>query len=326
MTNGDTEPMSGTREGRTAKAGFYAELTARNVGVVAEAEQRALSAATVLVAGCGSIGGAAVEPLTRLGLQKFVLADPGTYELNNLNRQSATMADLDRNKAALAGDRVRAINPHASVEVFTEGVTRQTVEKLTASCQVIIDGVDVTTPEGWQAKLLLHRHAVRRRLPLITGWDMAGTQYVRCYDYRRVRAPFAGAIGPYDADRLEMWELLRRAVPLRHVPTDMLAEIRANHARTDYSFPQVAYTAMAFGVISSHMVVRLLAGQRVRRAVRLDVHQKARPLGEQWRTRARRPVELGALLPELLRLVRGSGSGPAPAAAADGGPSRAPGR
>ncbi|MEU9453428.1 ThiF family adenylyltransferase [Streptomyces sp. NPDC048277] len=317
MTNGEMEPMPETLAGPAAKAGFYAELTARNAGVVAEADQRALRSATVLVAGCGSIGGAAVEPLARLGLQKFVLADPGTYELNNLNRQSATAADLDRNKAALAGDRVRAINPYASVEVFTEGVTRHTVEKLTASCQVVIDGVDVTTPEGWQAKLLLHRHAVRRRLPLITGWDMAGTQYVRCYDYRHVREPFAGAIGPDDADRLDMWELLRRAVPLRHVPTDMLAEIRANHARTDYSFPQVAYTAMAFGVISSHMVVRLLAGRRVRHEVRLDVHQKARPLGERWRTRARWPVELGALLPELLRLVRESAAGRAPAAAPD---------
>ncbi|MGW1619431.1 HesA/MoeB/ThiF family protein [Streptomyces sp. NPDC002172] len=317
MTNGDGERMPETAAGPTAKARFYAELTARNAGVVADADQWALRTATVLVAGCGSIGGAAVEPLARLGLQRFVLADPGTYELNNLNRQSATVADLDRNKASLAGDRVRAINPHASVEVCTEGVTRQTVGKLTASCQVVIDGVDVTTPEGWRAKLLLHRHAVQRRLPLITGWDMAGTQYVRCYDYRHVREPFAGAVGPHDADRYDMWDLLRRAVPLRRVPTDMLAEIRANHARTDYSFPQVAYTAMAFGVISSHMVVRLLAGQRVRPEVRLDVHQQARPLGERWRSRARWPVELGSLLPELLRLARRSGAGRAPLAAVD---------
>ncbi|MFD5543048.1 HesA/MoeB/ThiF family protein [Streptomyces sp. NPDC127079] len=326
MTNGDMEPVAEPRPTPAAKAGFYAELTARNAGVVAAADQRALRTATVLVAGCGSIGGAAVEPLARLGLQRFVLADPGTYELNNLNRQSATAADLDRNKAELAGQRVRAINPYASVEVFTDGVTEQTVGKLTASCQVIIDGVDVTTADGWRAKLLLHRHAVRRRLPLITGWDMAGTQYVRCYDYRRVRAPFAGAVDPHDADRLDMWELLRRAVPLRHVPTDMLAEIRANHTRPDYSFPQVAYTATAFGVLSSHMVVRLLAGRRVRPEVRLDVHQATRPRTEQWRDRARRPVELALLLPHLLRLVRQSGADRPPTAAVEHDAPRAPRR
>ncbi|MEV6591925.1 HesA/MoeB/ThiF family protein [Streptomyces acidicola] len=306
--NVDSQPVSPAEETPTVGAEFYAELTTRNTGVVAAADQRALRAATVLVAGCGSIGGAAVEPLTRLGVQNFVLADPGTYELNNLNRQSAMAADIERNKASVAASRVRAINPYASVEVFTEGVTRQTVPKLTGSCQVIIDGVDVTTPEGWQAKHLLHRHAIVRRLPLITGWDMAGTQYVRCYDYRHLREPFDGTITTRDLARLDTWELLRRAVPLRYVPTDMLAEIRANHLRTDYTFPQVSYTATAFGVISSHMVVRLLAGQRVRHHIRLDVHQKARPRTEQWRSWARWPVELGALLPELLRMLRTPGA------------------
>ncbi|MGW3951275.1 HesA/MoeB/ThiF family protein [Streptomyces sp. NPDC004752] len=305
-TDGDKQTLRAAARPGTG-SDFYTEFTTRNTGVVASSDQAALRAATILVAGCGSIGGAAVEPLTRLGAQNFVLADPGTYELNNLNRQSAGVIDIERNKASVAGDRIRKINPHASVEVFTDGVTPHSVPALTASCQVIIDGVDVTTREGWQAKHLLHRHALHRRLPLITGWDMAGTQYVRCYDYRKVRETFEGAIREEDAARLDMWELLRRAVPLRYVPTDMLTEIRANHARDDYSFPQVAYTAMAFGVISAHMVVRLLAGHRVRKQIRLDVHQKVRPFGEQWRSRARRPMELGALLPELLRMIRNPG-------------------
>lgn len=324
MTNDDRQPAPPATERPASGTEFYTELTTRNTGVVAAADQRALRTATILVAGCGSIGGAAVEPLTRLGVQNFVLADPGTYELNNLNRQSAIAADVEENKASVAACRVRAINPYASVEVFTEGVTRQSVRQLTGSCQVIIDGVDVTTPAGWQAKHLLHRHAIQRRLPLITGWDMAGTQYVRCYDYRHIREPFAGAISMHDIARLDTWELLRRAVPLRYVPTDMLAEIRVNHARSDYNFPQVSYTATAFGVISSHMVVRLLAGQRVRHHIRLDVHQKARPRGEQWRTRARWPVELGALLPELLRMLRTPGAHRAQRAAKDRGAPRTP--
>ncbi|WP_261991315.1 HesA/MoeB/ThiF family protein [Streptomyces sp. OR43] len=283
---------------------FYDELVTRNAGVVSDQEQQALRAATVLVAGCGSIGGAAVEPLTRLGVQRFLVADPGTFELNNLNRQSAVAADLDQNKAAGAAERIMSINPHARVTVFPEGVTTQTVQRLTATCQMIIDGVDVTTPDGWRAKHLLHRVAVQRRLPLVTGWDMAGTQYVRCYDYRRVREPFAGDITVNDIVRMDTWDLLRRAVPLRRVPAEMLAEIRANHLRTDYSFPQVAYTATAFGVLSSHMAVRILAGKPVRPEIRVDVHQLARPLGERWLSRLSWPVELAALVPPMLRLMR----------------------
>ncbi|MER7727197.1 ThiF family adenylyltransferase [Streptomyces sp. NPDC096323] len=283
---------------------FYDELVTRNAGVVPEAEQQALRKATVLVAGCGSIGGAAVEPLTRLGVQRFLVADPGTYELNNLNRQSAVAADIDQNKAAGAAERIMAINPHARVTVFADGVTSQTVQKLTAPCQLIIDGVDVTTPDGWRAKHLLHRVAVQRRLPLITGWDMAGTQYVRCYDYRRIQEPFAGAITVADIERMDTWDLLRRAVPLRRVPAEMLAEIRANHLRTDYSFPQVAYTATAFGVLSSHMAVRILAGKSVRAEVRMDVHQMARPFHERWLSRLSWPVQLAALVPPVIRIMR----------------------
>ncbi|MCX5413317.1 ThiF family adenylyltransferase [Streptomyces sp. NBC_00059] len=287
---------------------FYEELVTRNAGVVPAREQSALRDATVLVAGCGSIGGAAVEPLTRLGVQRFVVADPGTFELNNLNRQSAVAADIEQNKAAGAAERIMSINPHARVSVFTEGVTPSTVQRLTAPSQLIIDGVDVTTLEGWRAKHLLHRVAVQRRLPLITGWDMAGTQYVRCYDYRRIREPFDGAVTVEDIECGDTWDLLRRAVPLRRVPGEMLAEIRANHLRPDYSFPQVAYTATAFGVLSSHMAVRMLAGRRVRQEISLDVHQLARPLGERWLTRLRWPFELAALVPPMIRVMRGTGA------------------
>ncbi|MET7646527.1 ThiF family adenylyltransferase [Streptomyces sp. NPDC005426] len=308
MTAGDvSRQLTGHQESRSHRT-FYDELVTRNAGVVSAGEQRALREATVLVAGCGSIGGAAVEPLTRLGVQRFLVADPGTFELNNLNRQSAVAADIDQNKAAGAAERIMAINPHARVTVFTEGVTPQTVQRLTAPCQMIIDGVDVTTADGWRAKHLLHRVAVQRRLPLITGWDMAGTQYVRCYDYRRVREPFAGDITVDDIVRMDTWDLLRRAVPLRRVPAEMLAEIRENHLRTDYSFPQVAYTATAFGVLSSYMAVRLLAGRPVRREIRVDVHQLARPFGERWLSRLSWPVELAALVPPMLRLMRRQGA------------------
>ncbi|MFK0281139.1 HesA/MoeB/ThiF family protein [Streptomyces sp. NPDC090499] len=287
-------------------ADFYAELTTRNRGVVGPAEQAVLRGSTVLVAGCGSIGGAAVEPLARLGVLSFVLADPGTYEVNNLNRQSAAVTDVDRNKATVAGERVAAINPHARVKVFPEGVTEDTARALVEECDVIVDGVDVTTMDGWRAKHLLHRLAVERRLPLVTGWDIAGAQYVRCYDYRRVRKPFDGAIAEADLDRLTSWQLLLRAVPLRYVPVEMLVEVRANLGRPDYSFPQVTYVAMMFGALTSHMVVKLLAGETVRPEVFIDVHQQVRSSGQQLLTRVRRAAALAALAPGLLRLARGA--------------------
>ncbi|MFD0522094.1 ThiF family adenylyltransferase [Paractinoplanes durhamensis] len=184
---------------------FQAVFTARNHGVISPEDQARIGAAKILVAGCGSIGGAAVEPLVRLGFRRFVLTDPGTYELTNLNRQNATVDDLGRNKAAVAADRVRAINPHAEVEVVEVGVGDATVDRLLDGIQVVIDGVDVTTPSGLRAKGLLHERVRERRLPLMTGWDMSATQYVRVYDYRIDRQIFDGAVTRRQLDEMPMW-------------------------------------------------------------------------------------------------------------------------
>jgi tRNA A37 threonylcarbamoyladenosine dehydratase len=55
---------------------FYQSFTERNRGLISEQAQQALRQATVLIAGCGSTGGAAVQPLARLGIERFLLAEP----------------------------------------------------------------------------------------------------------------------------------------------------------------------------------------------------------------------------------------------------------
>jgi molybdopterin-synthase adenylyltransferase len=280
----------------TDEAEFYAGLTTRNAGVVDRATQDALRTARVLVAGCGSIGGAAVEPLARLGVRTFRLADPGEYELNNLNRQNATAADLGRNKAEVAADRVRAINPYARVTAYPDGVTGESVAELTGDVDVIVDGVDVTTMSGLRAKYLLHQHALARRLPLLTGWDMAGAQYVRCYDYRRLRRPFDGRLTEADLDRLDMWQILQRLVPARYVPLEMLTIARAALTDPDFSFPQLVYAADLFGVLATYVVSRFLVGRPVREHIYVDVQQTARPAGARGVATLRRPYEAVRLL------------------------------
>lgn len=283
------------------QAAFYSELIARNAGVIGAAAQEVLRTSDVLIAGCGSIGGASVEPLARLGVQHFTLADPGAYELNNLNRQNATLADVRRNKAEVAAERIKAVNPSCDVRVFPEGVTGEALADLTATCGVIVDGVDVTTMSGLRAKYLLHEEAVRRRLPLFTGWDMAGAQYVRFYDYRKVHRPFDGRLTLADLDRLGMWQLLRRLVPARFVPLEMITMAAGNLANPEFTFPQVVYAADLFGALSAHLVVQLLTDQPVRKHIYLDLHQAVRPAAPRWQTRLRRPLRAAEAIARVRR-------------------------
>ncbi len=284
----------------------YDEFTSRNRGFVPPESQQRLRAATVLVAGCGSTGGAVVEPLTRLGVEDFVLADNGTYELNNLNRQSAGQEDIGRNKAEVCARRVGEINPGARTWVDTDGIQPGTVSAMVGSCDLVIDGVDVTEPAGWRAKYALHEAAARLGRPVISGYDMAGTQYVRFYDYRRSGIAFDGAITRARVEEGQTWSLLRRVVPLRVVPVEMLESARRSVATGEESVSQLVYTSMLFGALTARMVIDVLDGRPVRRHTVVDAHRAVRPPVTHLVTRLRKPWVLALALRDLAVLEHGS--------------------
>ncbi|MQY22611.1 ThiF family adenylyltransferase [Nocardia macrotermitis] len=257
---------------------FYADLTERNRGLIDADAQRALRTARILVAGCGSTGGATVEPLARLGAERFILAEPGTYELNNLNRQSATVEDIGRNKAEVAAQRVRAINPYADVRVVTSGVGPENIGALVEDADAIVDGVDVTTVSGWRAKYLLHVEAARQGRPVVSGYDLSGTQFVRFHDYRDTSLePLGGQVEESELGRESLWQLLLRLIPREIVPADLIADIRAHREEPEYSIPQLVYASHLFGALAARYLVEILAGHPVRTEVTVDVHALVAP-------------------------------------------------
>ncbi|QKW09784.1 ThiF family adenylyltransferase [Streptomyces sp. NA04227] len=252
---------------------YYRHLIRRNKGLVHPHVQQRIREAKVLVAGCGSVGGAAIQPLARIGFKDFRFADSGSYELNNLNRQLAFLDDLGRNKAEVGADAVHRINPHAQVVVFPEGVTAENARALVQDVDVIVDGVDVTTRSGLSAKLALHEAALLQRKPLITGWDLAGVMCAQYFDYRELQRIFDGAIEPSELDSLDIWEAIFRIAPMRHIPTSMLFELASHIADPEYSVPQLPEAAWQFGSLACHMAVRSITGKRIPRNVPVNVHR-----------------------------------------------------
>jgi hypothetical protein len=178
---------------------------------------------------------------------------------------------------------------------------------LVKACDLVIDGVDVTGKPGWQAKLLLHESAVEARKPVLTGYDMAGTQYIRYYDYRSGGTALDGRIDDRRLSALTTWALLARAVPTRRVPLEMLREARAHLGEADYSVPQLVYASSLFGALASRMAVEIVNGGRVRREVAVDVHDAVRTRADRIGTAVRQGRELLAMTGDLIRLRTGSG-------------------
>ena len=289
--------------GQPPETDHYREMTRRNQPSLSREDQGALRAVRVLVAGCGSIGGAPVVPLVRLGVERFVLCEPGDYELNNLNRQAADMADIGRNKAEVQADRARAINPEVEALVEPDGVTEDNVDWLVGTTDVIIDGVDVTEPAGIAAKRALHDEAWRQRRLVISGLDLGGTQVVYGFDYRDGRTrPLNGRLdkAPEDLDGLQF---LTRLVSPLDVPRELLAYSEAMIRGQAGSPPQLAPTADQFGVLAAWMVLDFAAGRPVRRRIKVAIPDLVMPRRRRLGNEAVRMVEL-ARVKYLLETTR----------------------
>lgn len=122
--------------------GLGREIFFRNRGTISDSEQRKLAEATVGLVGLGGTGGFALESLARCGIGSFVLFDFDRVELSNFNRQLlAEMGTVDEEKAKLAGERIKKINPNASVVAHIEKFSSVDSGKIQV-CDIVIDCSD----------------------------------------------------------------------------------------------------------------------------------------------------------------------------------------
>lgn len=144
-------------EDLTTQDGFYREMVLRNIGVVSAEEQECLKNSCVAVAGCGGMGGLSAEQLVRLGVGHVKIADFDSFAVHNLSRQccSAT-SNVGKNKAETLGRHLKDVNPHLRLDIFSDGVTPQNVEKFISGTHAVIDGTDYSRLES---TVLMYRNA-----------------------------------------------------------------------------------------------------------------------------------------------------------------------
>jgi len=121
----------------------YGDLFARNYGIFTEAEQDRLRRATILIVGCGGLGGTVAIILARSGVGRFVLVDFDRYEPTNMNRQIACFADtLGRNKAEVIGEQIRKINPQAEVKIHDRFLNHAEIASLIPEADIVFPAAD----------------------------------------------------------------------------------------------------------------------------------------------------------------------------------------
>jgi tRNA A37 threonylcarbamoyladenosine dehydratase len=131
--------------------------------------QQALSEflqARVAVVGIGGVGSWAVEALARSGIGHLTLIDLDEICLSNVNRQLHAMdGQIGRLKTSAMAERIRAINPDATIEEKQTFYSEKNAEELLGGgFDVVIDAID----------------AVRQKCHLIASCRERGIPIVTC--------------------------------------------------------------------------------------------------------------------------------------------------
>lgn len=121
----------------------YETAFSRNIGWLTVEEQALLRGKRVAIAGLGGVGGAHLLTLTRLGIGAFHVADFDTFALANFNRQAGAMVTtLGKPKTEVLVEMAKNINPELTIQVFSEGVSRNNLDLFFADVDLYVDGLD----------------------------------------------------------------------------------------------------------------------------------------------------------------------------------------
>jgi len=137
----------------------------RNREAISVSDQLTLFRSSVVVIGCGGLGGYVVEELARLGVGRIVVIDPDVFEEHNLNRQLfSSPANLGQAKVQAAVARIAEVNPAVTLTPLQTAFSPENGADLLAGCRVVVDALD-----SIQVRLELAEVCNRMEIPLVHG-------------------------------------------------------------------------------------------------------------------------------------------------------------
>lgn len=148
----------------------------RHRAMLGEDAMKCLRGARVLLAGVGGLGSNVAMTLARLGVGTLELYDPGILDAPDLNRQILYYpSDLGRPKVAIAGERLRAINPEITVVEHPERITGETTLAAVDICMDCLDSfqsraaLEEALQQGWEPSRKDLEERRRLAVPIIHG-------------------------------------------------------------------------------------------------------------------------------------------------------------
>jgi len=142
--------------------------------------QKKLKAASVLVIGAGGLGCPVLQYLAAAGVGRIGVIDLDVLEESNLQRQILyTVADVGRNKALAAQQRLLALNPLIEVLAYPFALETSNALELFESYDFIVDGTD-----NFATRYLVNDACVMTDKPLVYGSIFKFEGQVAVFNYQ----------------------------------------------------------------------------------------------------------------------------------------------
>jgi len=143
------QPTTGSTDARASRDApltraelerYRRHLVVPEIGLKGQAK---LKRARVLMVGAGGLGAPAGLYLAAAGIGRISIVDDDRVDITNLQRQVIfTIDDVGRNKAEAASERLRALNPHASVVAHPVRLRHDNAASLIGDDDIVVDGSD----------------------------------------------------------------------------------------------------------------------------------------------------------------------------------------
>jgi adenylyltransferase/sulfurtransferase len=141
------------------------ERYSRQILVLGFEVQQKLAGLKVTIVGCGALGTALAELLTRLGVGYIKIIDADIVEISNLHRTRLFMEeDVGKPKALVCKDRLAKINSGIKIDAVIDVVDQTNVEELIKGSDYVFDALD-----SLFYRLVLNDACVKLGIPLIYG-------------------------------------------------------------------------------------------------------------------------------------------------------------
>ncbi|OWA37488.1 thiamine biosynthesis protein ThiF [Saccharibacillus sp. O16] len=129
--------------------------------------QRRLAEASVAIVGCGALGSAIAETLTRAGVGELHLVDRDYVEWSNLQRQQLFVeSDAEQMLPKVEAARLRLLKIRSDLALHThfEDLDASLIRNLASKCSLIMDATD-----NFETRLLINDAALEAGIPWIYG-------------------------------------------------------------------------------------------------------------------------------------------------------------